>query len=277
MLVGAHESISGGVSKAISRAVDDECEAVQVFVKNSNRWVAKPLQPDEIEKFRQMTARSNITVCCHSSYLINMATVNSETRQKSFDSMCDELKRCDDLGIGYYIIHPGSHLGEGEDVGIKKIAEMLDDIYNQGFSAMTLLEITAGQGSNLGYRLEHLERIIQDSRYSDKIGVCLDSCHMYSAGFDIVEKYDEVFEEIFQKFPDKIKVFHLNDSKKPLASKLDRHEMLGKGIIGLDFFKKVVNDARFDKVLGILETPIGEKDTYLGEVKILKSLRGQNE
>lgn len=274
MLIGAHESISGGVSKAILRAVDDECEAVQVFVKNSNRWTAKPLEKDEIAKFKQLTEKYGIKVCCHSSYLINMATGNTETRQKSFESMSDELNRCDDLGIKYYVIHPGSHLGEGDVYGINKIVEMLDEIYKQDFSAMTLLEITAGQGSNLGYKSEHLEKIIQSSKYPEKIGICLDSCHMYSAGFDIVDKYEEVFEELFKKFPDKIKVFHLNDTKKPLASRLDRHELLGKGIIGLDFFKKVVNDHRFNDVLAILETPIGEKDTYLNEVRLLKSFRG---
>jgi len=204
-----------------------------------------------------------------------MASVKSDIREKSYLSMVDELKRCDQLNIKFYVIHPGSHLGVGEDEGVKLVAEMIDKAYEEnGFEASILLEITAGQGTNLGYKLDHFEKIFDISKYTHKLNICLDSCHMYSAGFDIVNEYDKVFDEIFSKFGDKIKVFHLNDSKKGFASRLDRHELLGKGTIGIQFFRRALNDKRFDNVLGILETPVLEGETYKGEIEILKSLRG---
>ena len=275
MLIGAHESISGGIYRAIERGVEDGCECIQVFVKNSNRWVAKPIPENEADKFIKLTKEHNISVCCHSSYLINMASKNIEIREKSFNSLVDELHRCDMLNIPYYVIHPGSHLGAGEDEGLKLVAEMIDNVYDEhGFNASVLLEITAGQGTNLGYDLSHFSRIFELSKYSDKLNICLDSCHMYSAGFDIVQDYDRVFDRIFSAFGEKIKVFHLNDSKKNFASKLDRHELIGKGTIGLNFFRRVVNDDRFSNVLGILETPIEKDATYREEVALLKSLKG---
>jgi deoxyribonuclease-4 len=275
MFLGAHESISGGIYKAFERGAADGCECIQVFVKNSNRWVAKPLSDKDIKKYFELNDKYSLPVCCHSSYLINMASIKPDIKEKSYLSMVDELKRCDQLNIKYYVIHPGSHLGAGEDEGLKLVAQMIDKAYDEnGFEASILLEITAGQGTNLGYKLEHFEKIFDMSKYSHKLNICLDSCHMYSAGFDIVNQYDKVFDELFAKFGDKIKVFHLNDSKKDFSSKLDRHELLGKGTIGIDFFKRVVNDRRFENVLGILETPVKEGETYKGEIEILKSLRG---
>jgi len=275
MLIGAHESISGGIYNAFERGMIDGCECLQLFVKNSNRWAAKPLSDNDIEKYFEFKGKYNLPVCCHSSYLINMASIKPDIREKSYLSMVDELKRCDQLNIKFYVIHPGSHLGVGEDEGVKLVAEMIDKAYEEnGFEASILLEITAGQGTNLGYKLEHFEKIFDMSKYTHKLNICLDSCHMYSAGFDIVNEYDKVFDDIFSKFGDKIKVFHLNDSKKGFASRLDRHELLGKGTIGIQFFRRVVNDKRFDNVLGILETPVLEGETYKCEIEILKSLRG---
>lgn len=276
MLIGAHESISGGIYKAFERGSSDGCECMQVFVKNSNRWTAKPFIDKEIEKYFEFSDKYKLPVCCHSNYLINMASAKSDTKEKSYLSMVDELKRCDQLNIKFYVIHPGSHLGVGEDEGLKYVAEMIDKAYDENnFEASIVLEITAGQGTNLGYKLEHFEKIFDMTRYADKLNICLDSCHMYSAGFDIVNEYDKVFDEIFSKFGEKIKVFHLNDSKKDFGSRLDRHELLGKGTIGLEFFKRVVNDKRFENIFGILETPILEGETYKGEIEILKNLRGE--
>lgn len=274
MLIGAHESISGGVYKSLHRGVEDECECIQIFVKNSNRWSAKPLAETDIKKYYSALSQVNIPVCCHSSYLINMASAKPDIREKSYESMKDELDRCEKLGIKYYIVHPGAHLGIGEKEGLDLIVEMIDKIYLENdFNTHILLEITAGQGTNLGYKIEHFLYILEKSKYEPKIDICLDSCHMYSAGFDILNRYDEVFDNLFHTFSDKIKVFHLNDSKKTLGSRVDRHELIGKGVLGIDFFKKVINDERFKEILGILETPIADDMTYKEEVSLLKSLR----
>jgi deoxyribonuclease-4 len=274
LIVGAHESISGGIYKSIERGLQDDCECIQIFVKNSNRWLGKPISEMDIEKYNEILSNVNMPVCCHSSYLINMASSKPDIREKSCKSMVDELERCEKLGIKYYIIHPGAHLGIGEKKGLDLIVEMIDTIYfENNFNTHILLEITAGQGTNLGYKVEHLLYILEKSKYENKLGICLDSCHMYSAGFDILNRYDEVFDNLFQTFPNKIKVFHLNDSKKPLGSRVDRHDLIGKGVLGIDFFKKVVNDERFKDILGILETPIESDETYKEEVALLKSLR----
>ncbi|WP_022850086.1 deoxyribonuclease IV [Limisalsivibrio acetivorans] len=275
MLIGAHESASGGVYKAVDRALADECESMQVFVKNNNRWKAKPLTDKEIEKYHTEIEKLGAgNVCTHASYLINLATDKEETYEKSVNGMKDELDRCDKLGIPYYIIHPGSHVGQGEEFGIKKIADSISDIYNDGdYKTMLLLEITAGQGTNLGYTFDQLGEIMDKCGLDERIGICLDSCHMYSAGYDIVNEYDKVFDKLFDQFPGKIKVFHLNDTKFPHASKRDRHEFIAQGEIGEDFFKRVVNDERFKDVLGVLETPVKGDDTYLEEVRLLKSYR----
>jgi deoxyribonuclease-4 len=274
LIIGAHESISGGIYKSIERGLQDDCECIQIFVKNSNRWLGKPISEMDIEKYNEILSNVNMPVCCHSSYLINMASSKPDIREKSCKSMVDELERCEKLGIKYYIIHPGAHLGIGEKKGLDLIVEMIDTIYfENNFNTHILLEITAGQGTNLGYKVEHLLYILEKSKYENKLGICLDSCHMYSAGFDILNRYDEVFDNLFQTFPNKIKVFHLNDSKKPLGSRVDRHDLIGKGVLGIDFFKKVVNDERFKDILGILETPIESDETYKEEVALLKSLR----
>ncbi|MCX8083677.1 MAG: deoxyribonuclease IV [Calditerrivibrio sp.] len=276
MILGAHESIAGGIYKSITRAQEDGAESVQIFVKSSNRWFDKPLKEEDIEKYFLELRRVQIPsdcVCAHSSYLINMASMG-DTYDKSYASMKDELSRCDKLNIPYYIIHPGSHLGIGVDEGLKRVVNFIDRIYTDGdFKVMTLFETTAGQGSNLGSSLEEIDFLINSSRYSDRLGVCLDTCHLYSAGFDLLDDYDKVFDEIFERFGDKVRVIHINDTKKSLGSKIDRHEFIGKGLLGIDFFKRLINDLRFKKILGILETPIKGEQTYKEELVVLKSLR----
>ncbi|MCA1932667.1 MAG: deoxyribonuclease IV [Calditerrivibrio sp.] len=274
MIIGAHESIAGGLEKSLERGFNDGAEAVQIFVKSSNRWKDKPLSDDSIKKFFDASKIFNIPlnrIVVHSSYLINMAS-EGETYEKSFESMEDELSRCERLGIMYYVIHPGSHLGSGEDIGLDRIVKFIDDMYSKNmFKTKTLLETTAGQGSNLGYKLEHLSYIIDKSRYSDKLSICIDTCHLYSAGYDILDDYENMMEKIFEMFGDKLEVVHINDTKKALGSRVDRHELLGKGYFGLDFFKRILNDKRFENIIGILETPVTE--SYRDEIQILKNLK----
>ncbi|MGB9732027.1 MULTISPECIES: deoxyribonuclease IV [Calditerrivibrio] len=275
MILGAHESIAGGIYNSIKRGFDDGAESLQIFVKSSNRWFDKPLKESDVEKYFTSLSKYgflNTNVCAHSSYLINLAS-EGETYEKSYNSMKDELIRCDVLKIPYYIIHPGSHLGVGVEEGLKRVIKFVDKLYEEnGFRVMTLFETTAGQGTNLGSRLEEIEYLIENSRFSAKLGICLDSCHLYSAGYDILNNYDGVFDDILKRFGDKVKVFHINDTKKGLGSRVDRHELIGKGLLGLEFFRKLVNDKRFDNMLGILETPVSDIHTYKNELEILKTL-----
>ncbi|AEI15138.1 endonuclease 4 [Flexistipes sinusarabici DSM 4947] len=275
MYVGAHESIAGEIHKSIDRALTDECESMQVFVKNANRWQGKKISGDEAEKFRKKAEKlGHNKICAHSSYLINMATEKKDLYKKSFESLKDELGRCDALGIPYYVIHPGSHTGIGEEKGLNNIIALIDNIYgNNDFNCMMLLETTAGQGTNLGYDIRHLKYIIDSSKYPDKLGVCLDSCHMFAAGYDFKNDYENVVNETFRLFGDKVKVFHLNDTKFDLGSKRDRHEMIGEGFLGEEFFRKVLNDKHFSKTLGILETPLKKDESYKPQIRYLKSLR----
>jgi len=273
MLIGSHQSIKKSIDLSIKRALADGCECLQVFVKNNNRWKGKKISEEEAEKFKSALSESGLKVCTHASYLINLASFKDDVYEKSIKSYYDELSRCDTLNIPFYVIHPGSHLENGEEAGIKRISESIDKAYDKGYKCMTLLEMVAGQGTNIGYSIQNLLDIIDSSAHPKKIGICLDSAHMFSAGYDIKDNYDEVFTELFDAFGDKIKVFHLNDSKKPLSSKLDRHELIGKGEIGTDFFKKVINDKRFSEILGILETPVDEN--YKEEIELLKSFRSQ--
>jgi len=275
MYIGAHESIAGEIHRSIDRALVDECESMQVFVKNANRWQGKKISDDEAEKFCKKAKKlGRNKICAHSSYLINMATEKKDLYEKSFKSLKDELGRCDTLDIPYYVIHPGSHTGIGEEKGLKNITALIDKIYeNNDFNCMMLLETTAGQGTNLGYDIQHLKYIIDSSKYPDKLGVCLDSCHMFAAGYDFKNDYENVVNEIFLLFGDKIKVFHLNDTKFDLGSKRDRHEMIGEGFLGEEFFRKVLNDKQFSKTLGILETPLKKDESYKPQIRYLKSLR----
>lgn len=272
MLLGAHKSISGSIDKSIERALADGCECLQIFVKNKNRWESKPLNDNDAENFRNALEKSGLLVCSHSSYLINPASEDETVRAKSLASYKDELFRCDTLNIPYHVIHPGAHLGLGTQRGVENAARFFDEIYASGsYKTMTLLETTSGQGTCLGHKVEEIADIIKLSGFSEKIAVCLDSCHIYSAGYDIVSDYDNVFSGFFDVFGDKIRVFHLNDTKKPLGSRVDRHELIAEGLIGESFFKRVVNDKRVAGVLGILETPV-ETD-YKDELVKLKSYR----
>lgn len=275
MKIGAHQSIAGGLYKSIDRGLADECECLQIFVKNANRWQAKPLDEGDADQFQEVAEPFGFeNICAHSSYLINLGSTKEETLLKSHIALLDELTRCDRLKVPYHVLHPGAHLGAGEDVAIAQIASYLDRVYLENdVKTMILLETTAGQGSCVGHRLEHMEAIIDKAVCKDNIGICLDTCHMFVAGYDLANDYDTVMDEVMSRFGDKVKVCHLNDAKKPLGAKVDRHELIGDGFIGPDCFVRLVNDKRFDDVLGILETPIGKDSTYINEIAKLKSMR----
>jgi deoxyribonuclease-4 len=270
MRIGAHESVNGGIYKALERAAEDGCESVQLFVTVPNRWFQSPLTAEDTALYKERSAIFGAdAVVAHATYLINLASPKDDVRANSVRCLKDELSRCDTLGIPYYVLHPGSSLDSGYDAGVKRIAEALSDVYQGGVKAMVLLETTSGGGNTIGRKLEELSDIIDRIPGNEKIGVCLDSCHMFSAGYDLLKEYDNIIDEAVSRFGKKLKVFHINDTKHPLSSGKDRHELIGKGFLGLDFFSALVNDARLKDVLGVLETPA---ERYMEEIKLLKSL-----
>jgi deoxyribonuclease-4 len=273
MLIGSHQSISKSIDLSIQRALADGCECLQIFVKNNNRWAGRELGEDEAERFKNAVSSSSLRVCAHSCYLINPASFDDDIHAKTVSCMHDELQRCDRLGIPYYVIHPGSHMGRGAADGIKRIAETINQVYDSGYNCMTLLEMVSGHGNHIGSSADEMLAVIDASQHRGKLGICLDSCHIFSAGYNIRDDYNRVMDELCGAFGSLIKVFHLNDSKMPLAGRKDRHELIGKGEISADFFKKVVNDRRFNDILGILETPV--QNNYADEINILKSYRGE--
>ncbi len=280
MYLGAHVSTSGGVNKAPANGVQLGCEAIQIFTKNQMQWRAKPFTPSEIESYREEFKNSNLQVAVsHDSYLINLASPEEAKLAQSLSSFEDEVERCEQLSVPYLVFHPGSHVGAGEKAGLATIAASLNHVLKnkKGYKTQLLLETTAGQGSNLGYRFEQLAEIIGMVKENDRLGVCVDSCHIFAAGYDIRSR--AVYEETFQLFDSiiglsKIKAFHLNDSKKGLASKVDRHEHIGEGAIGLEAFRLIVNDDRFHGLPMLLETPGGDVE-YEKNLRVLKGLRSR--
>jgi deoxyribonuclease-4 len=264
LLIGAHESIAGGIHQAFIRAESIGCNALQIFTKNSNQWLSKPLTEKDIEDYRTVSNKSNIKhVVAHDSYLINLCAVDKLILKKSRYAFIEELRRCELLGIRYLNFHPGSHLGKGEKEGIKKIIESLNFIHEKtsGFKVISVLETTAGQGTSVGYRFEHLREIIEGVENPERMAVCLDTCHVYAAGYDIgtSEGYFKTFDEFDSIIGlKKLVVIHVNDSKKGLGSKVDRHEHIGKGMIGKTGFLLLMRDERLKNIPKILETPKGK-------------------
>jgi len=280
MNLGAHMSIAGSVDLALSRARETGCNAVQIFVTAPNRWSFRKFSRDEVESFREKSRsfRKEFLIA-HSSYLINLASPERHLFSRSMRSLEDQLERTTRLGIKYFVIHPGSHRGHGLQMGIEKIASALSKIISAyGKKApMILLETTAGQGNSIGSRFEEISEIIARCRFPEKLGVCFDTCHVFSAGYDI--RTEKTFEETLRRFDrtiglSKLLVFHLNDSLKGLGERIDRHTHIGKGKIGLTCFKLLVNDQRFKNRPMILETPKGPDNKYdLMNLKTLRSLR----
>ena len=276
-LLGAHTSVAGGVSKSVPLAEKLGFTAMQIFTKNNNRWEAKPLEENEIINFKTSLGKSNIKfVVSHDSYLINLCAKDESNLKKSRNAFIDELERCEALGIKHLNFHPGAHLGQGEDNGIELIAESLNIAHQKtkGFEVSSMLEFTAGQGTNLGYRLEHIAKIIELVDESERMTVCIDTAHIFAAGYNI--KDESQYEKMIDDFDkiiglDRLQCFHMNDSKKELGSRVDRHEHIGKGFIGLEGFRNIMNDSRLTHIPKILETPKGKEQ--LEDVENLKVLR----
>jgi deoxyribonuclease-4 len=264
--LGAHMSISGGVHLAPGRGVAADCGVIQLFTTNANQWRGKMPTDLDAALFREKREESGLhEVVSHDIYLINLASAPGEVRDKSMAAFREEMERCSRLGIDKIVMHPGSHLGEGEETGIKRIVNSFDELFSATpeFTGKVLLENTAGQGTNLGFRFEHLQAIIQNSTFPDRFGVCLDTCHAVAAGYELrtTDGYASAFAEFDRLIGlDRLACFHLNDSKKGLGSRVDRHEHIGKGELGLEPFRMLLNDPRFARVPKILETPKGDND-----------------
>src|SRR4051812_45079309 len=259
--LGAHLSIAGGLPRAVDRAEASGCEALQIFTKSAGQWRAREIPPDEIALFKRRVRETGIgPVVAHNSYLINLAAADEALREKSNASLCEELDRAEALGLDGLVMHPGSYTSGTEQAGLRMIAEGLAAIFESRPEARTriLLEHTAGQGTNLGHRFEHLAEIIERLNGSRRVGVCLDTCHLIAAGYDIRSQqgYDDTFRAFGRVVGfSRLKAFHFNDSKKPCGSRVDRHEHIGKGWLGLAPFRRILNDPRFAKLPMLLETP----------------------
>jgi deoxyribonuclease-4 len=259
-MFGSHLSIAGGLHNALLEAEDLRCQTVQIFTKNQQQWKCKPLAAEAVELWKTHCHRLGFSrTVSHDSYLINLASPDDRLCSASIDLFVEELSRCEILGIPYLVTHPGAHLGTGEEAGLKRVAKGLDRAYARvnGAKTITCLEITAGQGSSLGYRLEHLAEIISQSKNARRLGVCLDTAHLFAAGYDFRGRRYPAFRKRVDKIVGlkQVKVLHLNDSKKDLGSRVDRHEHIGLGKIGREGFIPIVRDEAFAEVPKILETP----------------------
>ncbi len=282
LLLGAHMSIAGGMHTAVERAARIGCTTMQVFVKNNNQWRGKPLEDEDVSTYKELCAKARIApVVAHDTYLINLCAVDSEILRRSRETLRDEMERCARLGIPYLNFHPGSHMGRGEDDGIRLIAESLNLLHQQlpGVAVRSVLETTAGQGTAVGWRFEHLRKIIDLVDEPERMAVCVDTCHVFAAGYDLVS--ERGYEETFREFDDvigldRLVAFHVNDSKRERGSRVDRHEHIGKGHIGKAGFRHLMNDPRFVSIPKILETPKGEdmKEDVVN-MRVLRGLVGR--
>ncbi len=279
-ILGAHMSIAGGYHKAVRAAAAAGCDCVQVFTKNNNQWAGKPLTEADCEAFKSALDELGVAhPISHDSYLINLASPKDELWEKSIAALVVELERAEALGIPYVVAHPGSFTISSEEEGLTRIARGLDEVHSQteGLAAQVLLETTAGQGSNLGWRFEHLGSILEQTKDSDRLGVCFDTCHVFAAGYamEAVDDYAATMESLDQAVGyDRVKAFHLNDSLKPFGSRKDRHAGIGEGEMGLEPFRHLMNDSRFATVPMYLETPKGERDGEDLDATNLRTLRG---
>lgn len=279
-LLGSHMSTAGGMANAFERGESAGCTAMQVFVKGNTRWQFPPLKEDDVRRFRAFAEISPVrSVIAHAIYLVNLASDKPDFMRKSVDDLVDELTRCDALGIPGLVMHPGAHCGAGVEEGITRIVARLDEVFDAtpDGRCQILLETTAGQGSCIGHELDHLKQIIERVAKPERLGVCVDTCHVFSAGYEINtrEGYDSFWKEFSDLLGmDRLKALHLNDSMKPFASKLDRHEHIGKGTLGLEAFRMIMNDERLRRVPMVLET---DKSADLHEdrenIALLRSLK----
>ncbi len=257
-------SVAGGLPRAVERAIVHRCEALQIFAKNASQWRGRPLPPEEIREFRAKVKAARIgPVVSHASYLINLATTMPALRRQSLEAMGDELDRAEALGLLGVVLHPGCYTAGNEADGLELVAEGLLELLRarRRGRTMVLLEHTAGQGTALGATFEQLASIIAKMNNHRRVGVCLDTCHLLASGYDLCspQGYASTFERFGRLVGfDRLKAFHLNDSKKPLGSRVDRHEHIGQGCLGLEPFRRIVNDRRFRGLPMLLETPKAE-------------------
>ena len=275
--VGAHVSTAGGVFNAPLNAKEIGAKAFALFTKNQRQWKAKPLTEEAVRRFKENLKKVGIKpehVLPHDSYLINLGSPEPEKRKKSLKAFIDEVERCYQLGLKYLNFHPGSHLRKvSEEECLKIVADSLNEAISRTKDVVLVIENTAGQGSNVGYRFEHIARIIELVEDKSRIGVCLDTCHLFAAGYDIRtrEAYERTMEEFDQIVGFKyLKGMHLNDAKSQLGSRVDRHHSIGKGNIGLDAFRFIMNDPRLDNIPLILETI--DPSIWKEEIELLYSL-----
>jgi deoxyribonuclease-4 len=279
-LLGAHMSIAGGYYKAVDAAAALGMEVVQLFTKNNNQWRGKPLSEEDVRLFREALARTGVQLPCgHNSYLINLGSQNDVLWRRSVDAMVEELERAERLGLHGLVMHPGSPGEASPEAGLAQIAKGLDEVHSRtnGYTCQLLLEVTAGQGSSLGHRFEHLQWLLDEVRQNDRLGVCVDTCHIFAAGYPIntADQYAETMAELDRVIGiDRVRAFHVNDSKKPLGSRVDRHHHIGEGEIGLEGFRCLMNDERFANVPMYLETKKEQRDGEEMDSVNLRTLRG---
>lgn len=260
-LLGAHMSIAGGLHRAIERGEEAGCSVVQIFLKNQLQWAARAYTGEEIAAFKGAWKTSGIkTVFAHSSYLINLAAPAPSDWQRAVDAFHDELERAEALALPFVIIHPGSHRGEGIEAGVTRIARALDLViaHTRGYRVMVLLENTAGGGDTIGRSFEELAALLGAVKEPERVGVCLDTCHLFAAGYDLRKRegYEAAMKACAKRIGIKrVRAFHLNDAKAPLGSGLDRHEKIGRGKMGVGAFRLLMHDRRFARVPMALETP----------------------
>jgi deoxyribonuclease IV len=279
-ILGAHESIAGGYDKAVERAHRCGCDCLQLFTKNNNQWAARDITATDAQRFRG--AMDNLAIShplAHDSYLINLASPDARLWKKSVDAFVDELNRAEILGIPYVVTHPGAFTTAGEEVGLANIIRAIDEASSQtrGLQARCLLETTSGQGTSLGWRFEQLAAILDGVKEPDRLGFCFDTCHVFAAGYPMGTQRDydatiEAFDRLLGI--ERIKAFHLNDSRRELGSRIDRHEHIGRGRLGIEPFRLLLSDPRFHSVPMYLETPKSEENGEDWDAVNLRVLRG---
>ncbi len=276
---GSHMSIAGGCDRAVRSAQAVGFETVQLFTKNNNQWNARPIEDEHVKEFRAALTETGVTVpVAHTSYLINLASPDDALWEKSIEALAVEAERCELLGIEDLVVHPGAHMGAGEKKGVIRIAKAIDRVHRRtkGLSVKIDLETTAGQGTNLGYRFEHLRDILDRVRQSERLGVCVDTCHIFAAGYSLETRaeYDETIDQLDRCVGlHRVRAWHLNDSCRECGSRVDRHAGIGAGRMGLEPFRHLVNDLRFRELPMILETPKGVDQGEDLDARNLKTLR----
>ncbi|MBI5367577.1 MAG: deoxyribonuclease IV [Planctomycetes bacterium] len=280
MNLGSHLSIAGGLHHALEEAARLGCGALQIFTKSNTQWAARPLAAAAVKTWHDTRRATGIrAVVAHDCYLINLASPDPALRQKSIDAFRVEMERAELLGLDGLVMHPGAHLGTGEEAGLERVADAFDTLHaaTPGYRLRILVETTAGMGTTLGWRFEHLAHLLRRVRAADRLGVCLDTCHVFAAGYDFRTPagYRKVMREFERRVGrDRICAFHLNDSKGECGSRLDRHEHIGRGKLGLEAFRPLLNDRRFRDVPMILETP-KEEDMDRVNLAALRGLRAR--